>query len=375
MVLGFRPRVFVVLLISVSLLGCQKKTEITSYDAPKDVVHIPRSEQVDSTNAKPVRQGMLGAILPAGDSLWFLKLTGDPDAIKKVRDAFQPFALSVDLSEGAPKWNLPEEWEEKPGNAMRYKTIMVPVEAKNPDGKKLELSVISLPARGELNKDLLDNVNRWRGQLGLPPVNDGALMSVIHKVDREGQSPVYLCEFEGTSAGGMGTPPFASGAPFANSSQAAGPERSGTDSTGSGGAGGVTDIRVQAPSEWKPGRLSQMRRAAYVVSDGDQQAEITVISALGDELANVNRWRGQVGLPEISAEQMAKEKRTLEVAGEPASYFVIQGAADSPQSQSMLVSIVPHAGTLWFVKMMGDTQLVMREQQRFEQFVRDIQFQ
>jgi hypothetical protein len=164
----------------------------------------------------------------------------------------------------------------------------------------------------------------------------------------------------------MGAGPFASGGPFTNSSQAAGESDSGD----------TEDIQLNAPPEWQPGRLSAMRIAAYVVSEGNRQAEITVSTAGGDELQNVQRWRGQLQLAEITPEQFAQEKRTLDVAGKPASYFVMHGPADGQQPQSMLAVIIPRDRTTsWFVKMMGDTDIVTREQQRFEQFVRDIQFQ
>jgi hypothetical protein len=64
------------------------------------------------------------------------------------------------------KWTLPKGWTEGAGGGMRYATLKPPVPGK------VELSVVVLPgpAGGELN-----NVNRWRGQIGLPPVDEAAL--------------------------------------------------------------------------------------------------------------------------------------------------------------------------------------------------------
>lgn len=68
--------------------------------------------------------------------------------------------------QGSLKWSLPKGWTELPGGGMRYATFQTPVAGK------LEATVVVLPgpAGGELA-----NVNRWRGQIGLPPFDEAAL--------------------------------------------------------------------------------------------------------------------------------------------------------------------------------------------------------
>lgn len=67
------------------------------------------------------------------------------------------------------KWTLPAGWTQDAGSGMRYATI------KAPTPGKLDISVVVLPgaAGGELA-----NVNRWRGQLGLAPVEESALAAL-----------------------------------------------------------------------------------------------------------------------------------------------------------------------------------------------------
>lgn len=68
---------------------------------------------------------------------------------------------------GAPlKWTLPKGWTEQLIRGMRYATL------KPPATGTLDVSVVVLPgaAGGELS-----NVNRWRGQIGLPPIDEAAL--------------------------------------------------------------------------------------------------------------------------------------------------------------------------------------------------------
>jgi hypothetical protein len=84
---------------------------------------------------------------------------------------------------GALKWTLPKGWTETPGSGMRYATL-------NPPGPgKAEMSVVVLPgaAGGEMA-----NVNRWRGQIGLPPLEDDALAATRKTVpSKAGAVAVY----------------------------------------------------------------------------------------------------------------------------------------------------------------------------------------
>jgi len=67
---------------------------------------------------------------------------------------------------GALKWSLPKGWSELPGGGMRFATFKAPYPGK------LEATVVVLPgpAGGELA-----NVNRWRGQIALPALDEAAL--------------------------------------------------------------------------------------------------------------------------------------------------------------------------------------------------------
>ncbi len=67
------------------------------------------------------------------------------------------------------KWTLPAGWTEKLEGGMRFATL------KPPAPGKIEVSVVTLPgpAGGELA-----NVNRWRGQLGLPALDEAGLAAV-----------------------------------------------------------------------------------------------------------------------------------------------------------------------------------------------------
>jgi hypothetical protein len=96
---------------------------------------------------------------------------------------------------GALKWTLPKGWTETQGSGMRFATLTPP------GGGKAELSVVVLPAPagGELA-----NVNRWRGQIGLPPLDEKALGSARQSVkSKAGVVSLYDFTSEGKEASRM----------------------------------------------------------------------------------------------------------------------------------------------------------------------------
>ena len=76
----------------------------------------------------------------------------------------------------------------------------------------------------------------------------------------------------------------------------------------------------------------------------------------GGELANVNRWRGQIGLPAIDeAAQVKLQEHVDAKAGKVTLYdFATKGAG----RQRMLVGHLSVAGRTWFIKMVGDAAAV-----------------
>jgi hypothetical protein len=70
------------------------------------------------------------------------------------------------------KWTTPEGWSEVPPSAMRYASFSAPAE----DGGKIDISVVTFPGDGGSDAD---NINRWRGQMGLAPVDANAVTSQV----------------------------------------------------------------------------------------------------------------------------------------------------------------------------------------------------
>ena len=82
---------------------------------------------------------------------------------------------------GEVTWVVPRGWQEKPGAGFRYVTFVVP--GGGALAGDLSVTVLEGDAGG-----LLSNVNRWRGQIGLPELTDAQLSGASKKIHPNGRS-------------------------------------------------------------------------------------------------------------------------------------------------------------------------------------------
>lgn len=195
-------------LLALALVGCRPAEEIRSYSIPKEPEEAPPPEL-------PAGR-MLGAIVVRPSQGWFFKLMGPADAVAAQAESFQAFLKTLKFpAEGPPTWQVPEGWREQPGGPMREATLVIPAEPK-----PLELTIVKLPReKGEDETDyVLKNVNRWRGQLQLPPLGQPDLAAETSQVELDGATATAV-NIEGKLAptgamsggGAAGGPPFAPG--------------------------------------------------------------------------------------------------------------------------------------------------------------------
>jgi len=117
------------------------------------------------------------ATIPRNGSSWFIKLHGDTATVAAAKPVFLEFLKSVrfgdlptpDASSDAPKWTMPEQWvETTPSSDMILKSFSVSGDA----GAKAEITISFLLGEGG---GVLLNLNRWRGQMGQPPIQQSQL--------------------------------------------------------------------------------------------------------------------------------------------------------------------------------------------------------
>ncbi len=353
--------------------GCGPQPQIRTYTVPKLAVNSSPGRAVQPLATE---RSTLGAIVLAGTSAWFFKVMGDPAAVSDQREAVTKFLRGVAFSADGkpPTWDLPAGWQERPGDQFRHATLEI-----GGSTPPLEMSISQL-GRGENDEEyILENVNRWRGQLGLEPTTSEVLAQESERFT-VGEFPVTLVELTGAGSGAMGGPfsgGAASGGPFAGGELPPDhpPVTSGPATKGSAPpADRAGKITYNVPEGWKELPARGLRAASFEVASGDKKLDISVIplslaGPAGDIVENVNRWRGQVGLAPQSGEEIAKELRKL--TGKEMEWHVVELAGENPTSggQMILGAIGKTDSAAWFVKLSGPPDLARLEKEHFDQFV------
>ncbi len=155
-------------------------------------------------NADPARDGrIIAAMVTTANATLFFKMRGNADLSEAQKGDFIKWVAAVcnaQTQTGSPqmaamppqmptappqttsappiKWTAPEGWTEVPPSSMRYASFSAPTE----DGDKIDISVVTFAGDGGSDAD---NVNRWRGQMGLAPVDANAVTSQVAPLKTE----------------------------------------------------------------------------------------------------------------------------------------------------------------------------------------------
>jgi len=390
--------VMVVSALAWMAAGCGKN-EVRVYQAPQD--------------APPV-----AAVNPQGGATLTPPASEIPKSAASGSSSSSAGPESSASERPAVPWTVPAGWEEKPASGMRVASYGV----KRPDGRSVDISVVAMGggAGGEL-----ENVNRWRDQIGLEPATEADLaglrsiipsgnrqvvmyeldgkkavldgkyaartlaailpageMTVFFKITGESalvaeQKPQFLAWLKSVDTGGGGgeSAPEAqasSSAPAPASAPAAsgGSERA-SSSGGGGGADGLPNWQV--PSGWKAAGPKPMRLASFDIPNAAGNGDVSISKLSGNGgglLANVNRWRGQVGLAPLEAGALAANSKAVATAGGDSGTWVELVGTE----KTILGAIVARGEVSWFFKLTAPAPVAAQNRDAFEQFVRSIRF-
>jgi len=336
-----------------------------------------------------------------------------PMAASGAMPSTMPNGLPVPDNSNLPplKYTLPAGWKEKALTQMRVASFDA-----SADGKQADVSVI--PLGGSAGGDTA-NVNRWRGQVGLSPLAEVELQKLAEKVEIDGQ-PADLYDVSGTTPGsgdderiigvilhreetawffkmtgdaGLVEKNKAAFVSFLKSVTFGGLAAPSTmdlsqlppshpaipgmspESTVAPAAGAGDKPAWAVPAGWQAGPLAQFLAAKYIIAGaGDTKAEVNVSSLVGDGgglAPNVNRWRGQLGLPPVTDVSAT----SLEVTGGKASVVDFSGTNGRTGKPARLVGIIVPAGNqTWFYKLMGDEDVVVAQKDAFTKFVQSAKY-
>ena len=344
-------RCSLVLLCFLSL-GCQPEQKVESYTVEGST---PARQSLDTAAVLENLDHILVAIVPQSDKAWFFKLVAKTPAMERQRKAFNEFLATVKLapsSADTPSWELPEGWtessEKKP---MRATTLIVP-----DSGGDLELAVSSLPLGEDWEGFLVPNVNRWLRQLRRDPLPKATLLKMVQQSStKDGNASVFelsgMMELRpmGSKGGslpagfhggkdpheGLGiAPPPAASAPAAKQPPAA-----------------SKALTYKVPEGWLPGKMSMMRKAAFLLPGGDAANGVTVTSfpaAPGTQMAdvalNIQRWARQVGMASPEGEELDKLTESITVAGIEGTYAELTTPAEAATQMAIYVAMIERDG-------------------------------
>ena len=198
---------------------------ITSVDLPAGKFQL-----VDLTSTEPLIDGkykarIFGAWLKQPERTWFFKLMGDAETVGAQHDALLSFLRSVEFtapsaaaveptstnnlpatqftpppmppppaSESGLSWTAPANWTPKPLGQMRKGSFAV----RGADGAEADFSITMLSAA---TNPLLENINRWRRQISLPPLAEPQIAAETTTLT-SGELKFTLVDYTGTQPSG-----------------------------------------------------------------------------------------------------------------------------------------------------------------------------
>ncbi len=143
-----------------------------------------------------------------------------------------------------------------------------------------------------------------------------------------------------------------------------------------GGLAPTAETAVTTPPNWEPQPLSQMRQASFLVKgDIGAVADVSFVSlgsAAGNVLENVNRWLGQLDQPPITEQKLGEMAQRLHTSLGDVTIVDLAGLADNadPARDGRIVAaMVTTANATLFFKMRGNADLAEAQKGDFIKWV------
>jgi len=280
-------------------------------------------------------------------------------------------------------WTLPSGWKETGPGQMSLASFAI----SGADGQEAQVTISPLARLGGRDTEI---VNMWREQVGLDPLSREEAARQFQPVTVGGEAG-NLFDIEGSSKDGSSPTrivtamvhrseaswfyKLAGDAPLVEAQKPVFIEflktiRIQQPASGQeGSTEAAAKPKWQVPSQWKELPAGQMQTAKFAVPPrGSARAEVSISVFPGDTggtLANVNRWRKQIGLGEVDESGMTPLVSALDPANPDAKLV------DMTNNKKRLVgAIVPRGGRYWFYKLLGDTEAVAPEKEAFVAFAK-----
>jgi len=282
-----------------------------------------------------------------------------------------------------PEWTLPAGWRELGPGQMSVASFALPGNS----GQEAQVAITPLPLMAG-RESLI--VNMWREQLGQEALSEAEAKKQFHPIEVGGeQGSLFEMTGQGNSQSQRTVTAMTHRSDaswfFKLSGDAAlvesqmpvffeflksirFKEAPASDSMSSS-AGQSAKLNWQVPSQWKALPAGAMQVARFAVPErGGAKAEVFV-SIFGDDtggtLANVNRWRREIGLREVDDAGLPQVVSALDPADPQTKLIDLTN-----NNRRLVAAIVPRDGRYWFYKLRGDVDAVSPERDAFVAFVK-----
>jgi hypothetical protein len=293
-------------------------------------------------------------------------------------------------------YQLPGGWQEKPPTEMRVASFT----ALGPNGEIADLSVIPLPIVGQD----LDLINMWRSQVQLPITTDpgtirqaepvaigagqGRLFSFVSEQPMIGQSRQRIFVAEWTRGPMSWFFKMTGGDDFVASQKETfleflksislvenKPAEFAAPAAQNEKANSIWAI----PSGWQAIPPAQFLFAEFSVTvTNGAHADVNVAQMGGEGgglLANANRWRRQIGLPQLAEADLPTLTTTIDSPQGKIQLVDFTGIDAKNGQPTRLVGVaVPQNGQTWFYKLMGDEPTVAQQTNVFIKFIQSANY-
>ena len=281
---------------------------------------------------------------------------------------------------------LPDGWQAIASSGIRKASYRVDV----PGNDSLDCSVISFPgSAGGLDA----NVNRWRGEVGLKPLESAELRasvvsSTIDKLE------IFIVDLVGRERSTLGAIlPLQNETWFFKISGSAKPistqKQNFTrflstiriDETQAAAVGKFTAAGQQAqvidrpmityrlPEGWQEMQPTTMRVASFSIpGKGGLDADVSIIplpGKAGTDLSSLNQWRRQLHLKEVAQIENLATRQIGNFKYKVVDISSTDALINGEHKARILVAYTEHAAHKWFFKMVGAESVVAREEQNF----------
>lgn len=278
-------------------------------------------------------------------------------------------------------WEAPRGWEELPPAPLRQAGYGW----RDAEGKA-EITVTAFP--GDTG-GLAANVNRWRRQLALPPLEEAGIRSSLRSFP-SAAGPLQGVELsgEGEKAGqeivaGILALPGESwffklsgdGAQVRRQKKAfedmlrsvrlEQPQSRPSPAAGSGNR--EAKVSHETPAGWEAQPPGTMRAASFRAAGGVDISVVPLGPEAGSEADNVNRWRGQLQLEPLAPAALGQAVSDFKGASGTWRLVRLEG-----KERGITAAMLKTPQGTWFVKMAGPSGALAAQQAAFAAFVKSL---